>query len=106
MIKQINVTELQEKLQNGGIVLVDCREEEEHKYCRIDGAVLLPLSQFAERALKELQPDQEICIHCHHGGRSQRACEYLAENGFPHVSNIIGGIDAWSLNIDPKVPRY
>lgn len=106
MIKQISVQELKTKIDQGGVLLVDCREEEENKYCRIEGSLSIPLSQFAERALKELKPDQEICIHCHHGGRSQRAGEFLSEQGFTNVSNLTGGIDAWSLTIDSKVPRY
>jgi monothiol glutaredoxin len=45
-------------------------------------------------------------LHCHHGGRSQKAAEYFAAAGFRDVHNVVGGIDAWSTEIDPDVPRY
>jgi adenylyltransferase/sulfurtransferase len=107
MIKQVNVEELKSKMDAGEkIVLVDCREPDENQYCRIEGAILIPLSEFSARGLSELDKDAEIYIHCHHGGRSQRACEFLEAQGFKSVANITGGIDAWSLRIDPKVPRY
>lgn len=107
MIEKITVQELKEKLDNREkITLVDCREKDEHEFCRIPGAVLIPLSEFEERAAKELNPKDPIYIHCHHGGRSMRACEYLESLGFESTSNVTGGIEAWSLHVDPKVPRY
>lgn len=107
MPKEITVKELKQRLDNNDpIVLVDCRERDEYEYCRIEGSVLIPLSEFEKRAEKELNPDSEIVIHCHHGGRSLNACLYLEELGFENVANVVGGIEAWSLEIDPKVPRY
>ena len=107
MPKEIHVEDLKKKLDaSAKIILVDCREPDEHEFCRIAGATLIPLSQFEDRAETELKPDAEIYIHCHHGGRSQRACLFLEELGYENVSNVAGGIDAWSLRVDPKVPRY
>lgn len=107
MIKQISVEELKAKLSAGsGAILVDVREADEYGYCHIGGSLPIPLSAFAERALKELSKEAEILIHCHHGGRSQRACEFLASQGYTNLTNVEGGIDHWSLKIDPKVPRY
>lgn len=107
MIKQITVTELNAKLASGDpVILVDVREKDEHAHCRIPGATHIPLSEFAQRAPSELDRDAEIYIHCHHGGRSQKACEFLAAQGFERLANVAGGIDAWSLEIDPSVPRY
>ncbi len=106
-IKQMSVEELKAKLDAGeNFRLIDVREQSEYDTAKIDGALLLPLSQFATLAVKELKPDEEIVIHCHHGGRSQRACEYLAASGFTNLANVAGGIDAWSVRIDAKVPRY
>lgn len=106
-IKQIAVEDLKAKLdQKGNFRLVDVREKDEYDTCRIEGSVLIPLSQFANRAPQELKPDEEIVIHCHHGGRSQRACEYLTGMGYKNVSNLAGGIDAWSLKVDSAVKRY
>ncbi len=107
MVKNIEVEDLQMKLKdNPNLVLVDCREKDEFEYCHISGAKLLPLSEFREAALKELKPTDEIFIHCHHGGRSRRACEFLEEQGFANTTNVSGGIDAWSLRVDNTVPRY
>jgi rhodanese-related sulfurtransferase len=47
-----------------------------------------------------------VVIHCHHGARSARACTLLAERGFRRLENLRGGIEAWSLTVDPAVPRY
>ena len=87
--------------------LIDCREADEFALSHIEGAELLPLSKFpAETAAKLAQKEQTILIYCHHGGRSARAAEYLVNLGFEDVRNLAGGIDAWSVEIDPRVPRY
>jgi rhodanese-related sulfurtransferase len=106
-IKQLSVTELKAKQDAGeNFCLIDCREPDEYELCKIEGSQLIPLSQFSTLAPKQLAKDQEIVIHCHHGGRSQRACQYLASLGFANVSNLAGGIDAWAVEIDNKVKRY
>lgn len=105
-IKQISVEQLKEKMdKKESFRLIDVREEEEYKTAHIEGSTLIPLSQLTQRA-QELKADEELIVHCHHGGRSQRACEYLAAQGFKNVANLSGGIDAWSVKIDPNVPRY
>lgn len=107
MIKQITVEQLKEKMdRKESFILVDVREEDENRKCKIEGSVLIPLSKFQERFREALNPDQEIIVHCHFGGRSQKASEFLVSQGFQNVSNLAGGIDAWSVKIDPKVPRY
>lgn len=107
MINQISVEELKKKLDGKEkIVLVDVREEDENRKCKIEGSLLIPLSKFQERFREALKPDQEIIVHCHFGGRSQKASEFLVSQDFQNVSNLVGGIDAWSVKIDPKVPRY
>ena len=107
MPKEINVLDLKQKLDDGeSIVLVDCRESDEYEHCRIEGSKHIPLSEFEDRAETDLKPEDEIIIHCHHGGRSMRACMILESLGFDSVTNVVGGIDAWALDIDPKVPRY
>lgn len=107
MVKQIDVHGLKKVMdEKNDVVLIDCREQDEHAYCSINGSKLIPLSEFENRALDELNKEDQIYIHCHHGGRSQRACEFLKQNGFENVHNVSGGIDAWALEIDKKVPRY
>jgi rhodanese-related sulfurtransferase len=87
--------------------LVDVREEDEFAICKVDGAELLPLSAFVQDFAARL-PDksQKILLYCHHGMRSLRAAEYLSEQGYTDAKSITGGIDLWSREIDPEVPRY
>jgi rhodanese-related sulfurtransferase len=56
--------------------------------------------------LQELDPGRPVACLCHHGARSMRVAMFLAQNGFSRVANVAGGIDAWSLQRDPSVPRY
>ena len=107
MLKQMTVEQLKEKMdRKESFVLVDVREEDENRKCKIGGSVLIPLSKFQERFREVLKPEQAIVVHCHFGGRSQKASEFLVGQGFQNVSNLAGGIDSWSVKIDPKVPRY
>ena len=87
--------------------LVDVREADEYEVCRIKGSELLPLSTFVQDFAAKL-PDksQALLVYCHHGMRSLRAAEYLANLGYTGVKSISGGIDKWSIEIDPQVPRY
>jgi rhodanese-related sulfurtransferase len=88
-------------------VLVDCREQDEWHVCRIEGAELLPLSHFAQTARRRFDdPARRVVIHCHHGMRSAQAAHFLRQCGMPLVWSMAGGIEAWSLGIDPDVPRY
>ena len=87
------------------VVLIDVREPHEVALCRIEGAEHIPMRQIPEH-LGVLPKDKHLLIHCPHGGRSLRVTEYLRINGYSAVSNVAGGIDAWSLVIDPTVPRY
>lgn len=106
-INQLSVKDLKSKLDAGQkFRLIDCREPDEYELCKIEGAELIPLSQFSAKAPEKLAKDEEVVIHCHHGGRSQRACQYLASLGYENVSNLAGGIDAWSVEIDENVKRY
>jgi adenylyltransferase/sulfurtransferase len=88
-------------------LLLDVREPAEHEKARIEGARLLPLGELPAR-LAELEGwrARPIVVHCHKGGRSARAARLLRERGFADVSNLSGGIEAWSLTVDPSVPRY
>ncbi|GAB5406209.1 MAG: rhodanese-like domain-containing protein [Aureliella sp.] len=104
---EIDVKETNKLLESGEIVLVDCREESEWETARIEGARLLPMSQWADLGdkLAELS-GKRIVVHCHHGGRSMRVTNWMRENGFPNTQNMAGGIDAWSQEIDTSVDRY
>lgn len=88
-------------------LLLDCREPDEHATASIPGAVLIPMGEIPER-LDLLEPyrDGRVVVHCHHGGRSLRVTRWLRGQGFTRAQNMAGGIDAWSLEIDPATPRY
>jgi rhodanese-related sulfurtransferase len=88
-------------------LFLDCREPDEYATARIAGATLIPMSEMRDR-LNELEPhrDQRIVIHCHHGGRSLQVAAALRAAGFPEAQSMAGGIDAWSQEVDPTVPRY
>ncbi len=103
---QMDVTELKTKIDRGEqFILVDVREPHEYQICRIPGAKLIPLGELPKR-VGELDPASEIVVHCKMGGRSAKAVEFLKKAGFKNVSNLTGGILAWSDKVDPRVPKY
>ena len=71
-------------------------------------APVVPANSLGELASRtgELPKDRPILVHCHHGGRSMRATQFLRAKGFPRTTNVAGGIHQWSLSIDPSVPKY
>jgi sulfur-carrier protein adenylyltransferase/sulfurtransferase len=85
--------------------LIDVREPFEFEICAIPGAEPIPMRQIPEH-LGDLPREKHLLIHCHHGGRSLRVTEYLRAQGFPRVSNVAGGIEAWAEQIDPTLRRY
>ncbi len=105
-VPQIDVHALRAKLARPEeCVLLDVREPFEFEIARIAGANLIPLGELPAR-LAELDREKEIFVLCHSGMRSERAAEFLQGAGFGRVANVTGGIDAWSEEIDPDVPRY
>jgi len=105
-IPTISVRDLKRKIDaREPFRLLDVREIFEHEIARIDGAKLIPLREIGARA-EELPREEQIIVHCHSGKRSAQAVRLLRERGFRNVYNLEGGIDAWSSEIDPAVPRY
>lgn len=105
---EITCREVQLALEAGDeFLFIDCREQDEHATARIEGARLLPMSQIEGR-LSELHEHREsrVVVHCHHGGRSLRVANWLRGQGFEQAQSMAGGIDQWSQEIDPSVPRY
>ncbi|MBL6749731.1 MAG: sulfurtransferase [Nevskia sp.] len=92
-------------LDAGKVRLLDVREPVELDIARIEGAVHIPLGELAGR-LDELRGGLPLVALCHHGVRSELAGRILERNGFTGVAHLSGGIDAWSVHIDPSVPRY
>ncbi|MDX2226735.1 MAG: rhodanese-like domain-containing protein [Verrucomicrobiae bacterium] len=91
---------------NQSFRLIDVREPGEFELARIPRAELIPLSVFAQKAPEALRPEEEIVLVCHHGGRSMQALMWLKNRGYLHLKNLAGGIEQWSLQIDPSVARY
>src|ERR1700733_11295270 len=95
-IAQIKVADLKIlRDKKAAHVLLDVREPDEYALCKIPGSLLIPLGELPAR-FSELPKDKEIIVHCHHGGLSAQAVNFLAEQGFEKVKNLAGGIDAWS----------
>jgi adenylyltransferase/sulfurtransferase len=104
-IPQLTVMELKQRIDSGvDVQLIDVREPWEHQIAQIGGK-LIPQKEVPNR-LSEIDRDREVVVHCHSGVRSQRIAEFLAQSGYPRVANLAGGIQAWSEQIDPKVPKY
>ncbi len=107
---EISPTDLKSLLDDNpeAIRLVDCREADEFGICKIEGAELLPLSSFAEKGGPALIADESkpVVVYCHHGMRSLNATMFLRQRGRADVWSLNGGIDLWSQQIDPEVPRY
>jgi rhodanese-related sulfurtransferase len=88
-------------------LLLDCREPHEHALVALPGALLLPMSTITDR-LGDLQGQEQarIIVYCHLGVRSQHVAHWLRQQGFPKTQSLTGGIDGWSQEIDPNMPRY
>lgn len=105
IVPDISVHELDDlRKADADIFILDVRNPDEYELCNLGGH-LIPLNELPTR-LNELNPEQHIIIHCHAGGRSRRATEYLMEQGFKKVFNLRGGITAWANEIDPKMAKY
>jgi rhodanese-related sulfurtransferase len=110
-IIQISVQELADRIAEAGdhLQLIDVREPDELALAQLDGFTNLPLSRFAEwseNLAAHLNPHRETIVLCHHGVRSGQMCQWLLTQGFTHVKNVVGGIDAYALRIDSAIPRY
>lgn len=105
-VPEIDPVELAGRLRAGDpIDLIDVREPHEWEVARLAGARLIPLATLEAR-LHELDRDREIVVHCKMGGRSAQAVRRLRSAGFTRVSNLAGGIQRWSAEVDPGVPTY
>ena len=106
-MQEITATELKRRMDAGeDIQLIDVRQPDEYEFAKIKGAKLIPLGQIVQR-INEIDPTRETVIHSKAGGRSAKAIEALQRAGFKgNLSNMRGGITAWSDEVDSKVPKY
>jgi len=103
---EITPNEVKQRLDRGGSLLfVDVREPWEHQLCHIEGSKLIPLGQIAS-SLSEFERADSVVFFCHSGRRSMDAAAWLRSQGVTGARSMAGGIDRWSQEIDPRVPRY
>ena len=103
---EVEVGDLRRWREEGrDLELLDVRQPVEHSIARIEGARLIPMNELPSR-VGELDPSRAVVVHCHHGPRSLRAAQWLRAQGFERAASLAGGIDAWSVEVDPQVPRY
>jgi len=108
MITQIQPAELKRKQDAGEpVLLLDVRNYDEHAYCHLAGSVLIPLGELGGRVDEvDPPPDALVVVYCHHGVRSLSGAAILLHAGHTNVASLSGGIEAWSKQIDPSIPRY
>jgi rhodanese-related sulfurtransferase len=103
---EITPLEVKERLARGEkLLLVDVREVWEHAQCRIDGALHIPMGSIPSN-LPRLDTEVDVICYCHHGMRSLDVANWLRAQGVKGAKSMSGGIDRWSIEIDPKVQRY
>ena len=104
-VKEISPKELKALLDSGRVShFYDVRPDKERSVAKIAG--VRQLDDAAMAAVEGLPKDTPLAFHCHHGGRSRGAAEHFLKLGFKNVFNLAGGIEAWSRDVDPSVPRY
>lgn len=104
-MRNLSPNEVQAAANAGGCTLLDVRTSEELAIARLPGVIHIPLAELPQR-LDELDRAKQVIAICHHGVRSEMAGRLLERSGFADVAHLSGGIDAWSLDVDPNVPRY
>ncbi|HUB28606.1 MAG TPA: rhodanese-like domain-containing protein [Terracidiphilus sp.] len=103
---EISASETAALLREKKIRLIDVREPWEVAIAAIEGSVTMSMGEVPARAHQELDPDERIVVFCHAGVRSMNVTQWLRNQGFEQVQSMRGGIDAWSVHIDPRVKRY
>jgi rhodanese-related sulfurtransferase len=103
---EITPAEAKQRLDRGeNLVLIDVREPWEFEICRIQRAKLIPMGTVPAN-LQFLDVDEDVICYCHHGVRSMDVAVWLRGQGVERARSLAGGIDRWSAEIDPKIPRY
>ena len=107
MVTELTPAEVAERLAKSPsrVLLLDVREPFERETAVIEPSLHIPMGEIESR-MEEIPKDRDLIVYCHGGFRSAMVAGFLEAQGFPSVANLSGGIDAWSVDVDPKVPRY
>ena len=107
MVEQFSPEEVARRLHESpsSLLLLDVREPDERAVATIAPSLHIPMGQVPAR-LREVPKDTEVIVYCHTGVRSMMVAGFLEHQGYAHVGNLDGGIEAWSKRVDPSVPRY
>ncbi len=105
---EISPLDARARIDAGDAVLIDVREAAEYALARIDGAELIPMNTIPQRLqhLEAIADEKLLIVHCHHGMRSLNVVDWLRRQGVANCQSMAGGIELWSAQVDPKVPRY
>lgn len=104
-MERLSPEQARQRLESDDAVLVDVREPMERELARLPGSIDIPLARLPDQ-LDSLPREQPLILMCHHGVRSAMAADFLERHGFERVSNLEGGIDGWSREVDTEIPRY
>lgn len=103
---ELSPTDLKQRFDRGDkLLLIDVREPWEFDVCHIEGAKLIPMGQIPAN-IQSLDIDEDVVCYCHHGMRSLDVAVWLRNQGVANAKSLSGGIERWSVEIDPKIPRY
>lgn len=105
---EVTARDVAARLKSGeaGLILLDVREPWEYQTAQIAGSKLVPMAEIPSRVFQELDPEAHIVTVCHSGVRSLNVAVWMRNQGFENVQSLSGGIDSWSREIDPAIPRY
>jgi rhodanese-related sulfurtransferase len=108
MVQEIDPQDLAQRMGKAdSVYLLDVRQPWENEAAALPGSHLIPLNDLPARANEIKPPDGAlVVVYCHHGMRSLSGAAFLQRLGLPNVASLAGGIDAWSVEVDPSVPRY
>jgi rhodanese-related sulfurtransferase len=103
---EISAADAAALVKDGKARMVDVREPWELATASIEGTLAIPMGEVPARANQELDPEERLIVVCHHGVRSMNVTIWLRNQGFEQAQSLRGGINAWSGEVDPNVPRY
>lgn len=106
---EISPLEVKSRLEAGErLRLIDVRESQEYQICHIEGSTLIPMREVPQhlQELDSAEGDEVLIVFCHHGVRSLSVVDWLRRQGVENCRSMAGGIDLWSRQVDPSVPRY